>query len=120
MDEETLQRLFEPFFTTNADVGTELGLSTAYAEIKRWDGTIRAESAAGEGTLFGIKLPLWTGEVSGAMATPAEALIGTKPPVSSLRVLIAADEAIVRMMLETEMEDGGHDVRLSHRRYSSG
>ena len=49
MDEETLQRLFEPFFTTKADVGTGLGLSTAYAEIKRWDGTICAESAPGEG-----------------------------------------------------------------------
>lgn len=62
------------------------------------------------GTLFVLELPLWTGEVSDVTTTSTETSTAAKPLASSLWLLIAEDEAIVRMMLEAEMEDAGHDV----------
>ena len=50
MDLPTQRRIFEPFCTTKADVGTGLGLATAYASIKSWGGDIAVESALGRGT----------------------------------------------------------------------
>ena len=61
MDEETRRRVFEPFFTTKMDVGSGLGLSTAYGAVTHWGGAIDVESAPGEGTAFTIRLPAWTG-----------------------------------------------------------
>ena len=58
MDEKTRQRVFEPFFTTKRDVGSGLGLSTAYGTITSWGGKIEVESAPGEGTCFTLRLPV--------------------------------------------------------------
>ena len=59
MDEETRQRVFEPFFTTKMEVGTGLGLSTAYGTVTRWGGKIAVESQPGEGAVFTILFPAW-------------------------------------------------------------
>ena len=60
MDEETRRRAFEPFFTSKMDVGSGLGLSTAYGSMARWGGDIAVESSPGEGAVFTIWLPFWT------------------------------------------------------------
>ena len=57
MDEPTRARIFEPFFTTKKK-GTGLGLAIAKQIIEQHGGTIRADSAPGEGTRFTIELPL--------------------------------------------------------------
>ena len=61
MDEESRKRVFEPFFTTKVDVGSGLGLSTAYNAVTQWGGRMDVETALGEGTTFSIWLPAWTG-----------------------------------------------------------
>ena len=38
MDPDVAARVFEPFFTTKMDVGSGLGLATAYAEVQQWGG----------------------------------------------------------------------------------
>ena len=55
-----LDKIFQPFFTTKpTGQGTGLGLSLAYDIItKEHNGTIKAESKEGEGTVFIIELPL--------------------------------------------------------------
>jgi ligand-binding sensor domain-containing protein/signal transduction histidine kinase len=57
---EHLSRIFDPFFTTRmGQGGTGLGLNIAYNIVTTLlGGTIRVESAAGEGTVFIIDLPL--------------------------------------------------------------
>ena len=58
MDEETLAKIFQPFFTTkDADHGTGLGLSTAYAIVEEAGGHIHVESQPNEGTTFVTYLP---------------------------------------------------------------
>lgn len=58
IDHEDLQRVFEPFFTTKAaGEGTGLGLSIAQSIVEGHGGTIRAESALGQGTTFIVGLP---------------------------------------------------------------
>lgn len=56
MDDETRQRMFEPFFSTK-DRGTGLGMSITAGIIKAHKGTIDVISEVGKGTEFIIKLP---------------------------------------------------------------
>ncbi len=60
MPQQVLDKIFQPFFTTKpTGQGTGLGLSLAYDIItKEHNGTIKAESKEGEGTMFIICLPL--------------------------------------------------------------
>ncbi len=59
MDEETVQRVFEPFFTTR-DIGdgTGLGLSVVHGIVVRHQGDIMIESNPGKGTRVRVYLPL--------------------------------------------------------------
>ena len=64
--EEELAHIFDPFYTTKAPgKGTGLGLSVCYRIVEGLEGSIRAESAVGEGTTIMITLPL-DGKENGA------------------------------------------------------
>jgi PAS domain S-box-containing protein len=56
--EDTLPRIFEPFYTTNEmGKGTGLGLSVSYGIISDMNGTIVADNLDGYGARFTITLP---------------------------------------------------------------
>jgi two-component system NtrC family sensor kinase len=56
---EHLARIYDPFFTTKAiGRGTGLGLSITYGIVREHQGTIRCDSAIGQGTRFTLMLPL--------------------------------------------------------------
>jgi len=57
MDKTTLDRIFEPFFSTKKR-GTGLGLAIVKQIVEQHDGTIKVVSKPGEGTRFVIDLPL--------------------------------------------------------------
>ena len=57
MDTETIDRVFEPFFSTKGMQGTGLGLSTVYGIVKQHDGWVEVESRPEEGTCFKVYLP---------------------------------------------------------------
>ncbi len=55
---EHLARIYDPFFTTKAPGrGTGLGLSISYGIVREHEGTIRCDSAIGQGTRFTLTLP---------------------------------------------------------------
>jgi len=58
MDQETLNRAFEAFYTTKRNKGTGLGLSLCYSIITGHGGTIEINSAPGQGTQVRVCLPL--------------------------------------------------------------
>jgi len=59
MDEGTLAKIYEPFFTTK-DIGEGggLGLSMVYGFVKQSGGHINVESVPGEGTTFSLFFPV--------------------------------------------------------------
>jgi CheY-like chemotaxis protein len=58
MNEETLNHMYEPFYTTKpTGQGTGLGMSTVYGIVKNHGGTIDCISRPGQGTTFNLYFP---------------------------------------------------------------
>jgi signal transduction histidine kinase len=58
MDEATMERIFEPFFSTKENgKGTGLGLSMVYGVIENHGGFVTVDSTVGEGSSFKVHLP---------------------------------------------------------------
>lgn len=56
MDEETLERVYEPFFTTRF-IGRGLGLPASLGIVRAHGGAMKLESRVGEGTVATVLLP---------------------------------------------------------------
>lgn len=104
MDEATVARVAEPFFTTKpAGKGTGLGLSMARAFAESAGGRFAIESAPGKGTTVTLWLPQTDLAVSGNSAANAV------PDLASCacRVLLVDDEPVVRATLAEQLEATG-------------
>ncbi len=59
IEKKDLDKIFDPFFTTKEPgKGTGLGLSVSLGIIENMNGTIKAKSKQGFGTIFTVKLPI--------------------------------------------------------------
>lgn len=56
IDEKSLQKIFDPYFTTKK-TGSGLGLAVTFSIIKKHNGHITAKSKVGKGTTFSVYLP---------------------------------------------------------------
>ncbi|MEO7762225.1 MAG: PAS domain-containing protein [Casimicrobiaceae bacterium] len=102
-----LARAFDPFYTTKPiGRGTGLGLSMIYGFLRQSEGSVRIESAVGEGTTIEICLPRFDGELDTAEAVddeePDESFAG-----SNEVVLVVEDEDVVRFLVVEVLNDLG-------------
>ena len=59
MDKETLEKIFDPYFTTKQpDKGTGLGLAVVSGIVKKHNGFIKAYSEPNQGSSFQIFWPI--------------------------------------------------------------
>ncbi len=60
MDEKSIKRLFEPFYTTKAEnEGTGLGLSVSYAILEKHNASINVSSSPNKGSKFTLRFPVY-------------------------------------------------------------
>lgn len=108
IDKAIQSRIFDPFFTTKeVGKGTGLGLSMAYGIIKQHNGYIHVYSEPGHGAVFKIYLPLVIGEASAAEQKQTEAVFAKG---NGELILLAEDEAAVRKVTKTTLEEFGYKV----------
>ncbi len=106
MDDETLKRATEPFFTTKEPgKGTGLGLSMVHGVAQQSGGRLVLQSREGEGTTAEIWIPL-----AGSDARPAEQEAPRLEPhvMDSLVVLAVDDDALILTNTVAMLEDLGH------------
>ncbi|MBO9560003.1 MAG: PAS domain S-box protein [Caulobacter sp.] len=106
MDAETLQRAFEPFYTTKpVGKGTGLGLSQVYGFVRQSGGEVTIESKVGEGTTVSMLLPVREA------FSPVEVL-AVRPPATraSSHVLLVEDDAEVGDLVSAMIDELGHMV----------
>lgn len=112
MDEATLERIFEPYFTTRGDAhGTGLGLATVHGIVKSHRGAITVQSRPGEGTTFNVFFPVVAqkdARFSSADLAPLEDL--TKTPIGTERVLLVDDEDMVVRSISIALKRLGYVV----------
>ena len=106
MDGETLERAFEPFFSTKPkDKGTGLGLATVYGIVSQTAGMVELSSDVGAGTSVTILLP----SVAAAVTEP-------DPPRQINRhtagetVLVVEDEELVLDVASRILTNNGYHV----------
>jgi CheY-like chemotaxis protein len=107
MAEETLEHIFEPFYTTkDVDKGTGLGLAMVYGIVKNHNGFISCTSDPGEGTIFKIYLPTLDREVQVADEKEARAPIMK----GSETILLVDDEELIRDLVVQVLSESGYTV----------
>jgi PAS domain S-box-containing protein len=107
MDKETIDHIFEPFYTTKGvGEGTGLGLATVYGIVKQNSGFINVYSEPERGTTFKIYLPRHLG------ATDREKV--EEPQGPALRgletVLVVEDEPSLLKLAAMLLEAQGYTV----------
>jgi PAS domain S-box-containing protein len=109
MDEITLSRAMEPFYTTKGPgKGTGLGLSMVHGVMIQANGRLILNSEVGKGTTAELWLPLMEGAVATtgtALPAPGRALDGT-----NRLVLAVDDDELVLLNTVMVLEDLGHKV----------
>ncbi|GGF11358.1 hybrid sensor histidine kinase/response regulator [Aliidongia dinghuensis] len=106
MDEATLKRATEPFFTTKElGKGTGLGLSMVHGLMMQSGGFLKIASQPGEGTTVSLFFPEQQADTGPAVAPAA-----TSPPtgVAMYKVLVVEDDELVSDAVAAMLEDLGH------------
>ena len=111
MDADTVQHIFEPFFSTKGpDKGTGLGLSVIYGIAQQHDGWVTVASDVGHGSVFNLYLP--------GICAPSDPVPGVRQPASppalptgrGERILVLEDDHAVRFTLLKLLGRAGYQI----------
>ena len=106
MEPTTMQRLFEPFFSTKGKGGTGLGLSVVYEIVSSLGGDVRVKSSPGKGARFDIFVPTKWVEAQDQPTDLAEPVRGRGE-----LVLLVVDERVLRELGKEILETHGYRVQ---------
>ncbi|MGL1902138.1 MAG: response regulator, partial [Fibrobacterales bacterium] len=105
MDSETLQHMFEPFYTTKElGKGTGMGMASVYGTIMNHNGAIEVDSAVGEGTTITIFLPFIVAHKGDGDAPIAQV---TK---KDWKILVVDDVEMLAMSMKMALVDEGYEA----------
>jgi len=106
MDAATLERIFEPYFTTKEiGKGTGLGLAVVHGIVKRHEGGIVVHSRQAEGTTFEIYLPQVEYGPSQSAQKPAPL------PEGKERIMVVDDEDALSNLVAGMLGSLGYTVK---------
>ena len=116
MDEKSIERIFEPFYTTRPmGEGTGLGLASVFGIIKKHKGIITVDSQVGRGSTFSIYLP-----AARILQRPKEAekprvvSSGKRPEKGSGTILVVDDEEYILNADKAMLNELGYEVLLAN------
>ncbi|HEY5302233.1 MAG TPA: MEDS domain-containing protein [Acetobacteraceae bacterium] len=110
MDEATLARVAEPFFTTKPPgKGTGLGLAMARGFAEQSGGGLHIETEPGHGTSVMLWLPVAAEDAASPTIAKAEIALAA-PGEARARVLVVDDDAIVLETLAEQLEAADYAV----------
>jgi PAS domain S-box-containing protein len=109
MDEQTMARATEPFFTTKGvGKGTGLGLSMVQGLAEQSGGKLTIESLLGRGTTINVWLPASTSEVAQTRKAPEDT--DRSAALQSSLILVVDDDELVLSSTSALLEDIGYVV----------
>ncbi len=107
--EQVMDRIFDPYFTTRGAKASGLGLSVAYAVIRRHGGKIEVTSEKGLGTELRVLIPAASPDVPSAGGRPGR----SRRPERVL--VIAVNQALRELLDRLFTARGWHVVTASSR-----
>ncbi len=118
MTEVQLERVFDPFQQAESSTqrrfgGTGLGLNISRRIAELHDGSLTAESAAGEGTKFLLSIAVREARSSGASVSDTHCGEASAQCVSELSVLVCESVIETRMLLASQLRAAGMEVALA-------
>lgn len=103
MNEETLQRLFDPFYTTKF-MGRGLGMSAILGIVRGHGGSILVESCTETGTTIRVLLPVAKASAEGVPETGASDTVRRSLTSVTSAVLVVDDDDMVRDVCKKMIE----------------
>jgi PAS domain S-box-containing protein len=115
MDAKTIERIFEPFYTTRPmGEGTGLGLASVFGIIKRHKGVITVDSRIGAGTTFSLYLPKARILEKPQLKDASQRISpGQQRPIGSGTILVVDDEEYILNADKAMLNELGYDVLLA-------
>jgi signal transduction histidine kinase len=114
MDQVTLAKATEPFFTTKGPgKGTGLGLSMVQGMAAQSGGLLRIRSEPNAGTIVQLWLPKAT-TAAAALVRPPEPATAIRPTTAPCTVLIVDDDSLVMTGTAAMISDLGHAAVEAH------
>ncbi len=112
IEEELLERIFEPFYTTKEQgQGAGMGLSMVHGIIKTHCGSVTVESTPGQGSCFTIMLPRTEQKVAQPVPKTETA---APPPESGGRIMIIDDDSAMTVLFEEILKTAGYNPVTSN------
>ena len=106
MDQATMERIFDPYFTTRKHgEGTGLGLAVVLGIVKKYGGDIRVYSEPGQGASFQVYFP-----VLGKVEEGLSSILSTAPVTGDERLLLVDDEPQIVDSMQKMLEFHGYHV----------